>query len=47
VATLVIAMLASCGVPQDDEPRVVPDGDVPFGLLETTTSTRLVTTTAS
>lgn len=28
-----------CGVPTDDDARRIADRDVPFGLLDTTTST--------
>jgi len=38
------AVLGACGLPEDDEPRMISDGDVPFGLLETTTSTSVSTT---
>jgi len=39
-----MAVLAACGVPEDAQPRMVRDGDVPYGLLDTTTSSRPVTT---
>ena len=42
-----VAVLVGCGVPEDAQPRMVPDGNVPYGLLDTTTSTRPVPTTAA
>ena len=39
VATLLMAaVLAGCGVPQDEEPRALSKDGVPFGLLSTSTT---------
>lgn len=38
---LVAAVAAGCGIPTDEHATFQPAGDVPFGLLETTTSTAL------
>jgi hypothetical protein len=45
---LVVAVLiglAACGIPTDDEPQRVRDSDVPFGLLETSTTVAPTTVT--
>lgn len=39
VAAVLALALGACGVPRDDEPQLVNDREVPFGLLDTTTST--------
>ena len=31
--------LGGCGIPQESKPRVINDRDVPFALLEQSTST--------
>ena len=43
-AALVLGAGAACGIPEDGSPRPIADRDVPFGLLETTTSTPAATT---
>lgn len=38
-AVAAAVLLASCGIPQDDDPRTLPEGDVPFELLAPATTT--------
>jgi len=39
LAIALLCVLAGCGVPADPAPRDIPAEDVPFGLLDTTTTT--------
>jgi spore germination protein GerM len=46
LAAGLLCLLAGCGVPADPAPRSIPDEEVPFGLLATTTvTTRSASTT--
>jgi spore germination protein GerM len=46
LAAALLCLLAGCGVPADPAPRSIPDEEVPFGLLgTTTTATRPAPTT--
>ncbi len=41
---LVVALggaLGACGIPEEAKPRTVDDRDVPFGLLDASTTTSL------
>ncbi len=43
LAVALAVAAAGCGVPTDDDARRIADRDVPFGLLDTTTSTTVAT----
>ncbi|HEX6595766.1 MAG TPA: hypothetical protein VF045_02450 [Acidimicrobiales bacterium] len=47
VALAVAVAATGCGVPIDDDARRIADQDVPFGLLDTTTSTTVPTATST
>lgn len=44
LVVLLLCLVTGCGVPADPAPRNIPIEEVPFGLLDTTTTSRPVPT---